>query len=143
VSGAQAHGRSAGTAATTIAAMPGARESRSRPAVRRRWAGIVLRSLHLVAVSWLALTLFGGAPQPAGAALLLVVSGAVLLVLELADRRIRLAELAGMVVLAKLGLTAAMVVWPAAAAWLFWALVFVSSLASHAPREWRHWPTRL
>ena len=128
---------------TTITAMPPAREPRSKPAAWRRWAGIVLRSLHLVAVSWLALALFGGTGPATAAALLLVASGVLLLALELDDRRIRLDELAGLVVLGKLGLSAAIAAWPAGAAWLFWALVFVSSLASHAPREWRHWPTKL
>lgn len=106
----------------------------------------MLRSLHLVAVSWLALALFGTGTEVAqrsAPAALLLASGIALLALELADRRIRLDELAGGIVLAKLALSAAMALRPAWAPWLFWVLVFVSSVSSHAPREWRHWPTKL
>lgn len=136
--------------------MPPPRAPRDQPAVWRRWGGIVLRSLHLVAVSWLAVALFGApmtdavdaasdgaTTQRVTAASLLVVSGLLLLALELADRRIRLDELAGGIVLAKLALGAAMALRPGWAPVLFWALVLASSVASHAPREWRHWPTKL
>jgi hypothetical protein len=63
--------------------------------------------------------------------------------LELADRRVRLDEAAGAVVLAKLAVAGAMVLWPGAALGLFWALLLVSSASSHMPRDWRHWPTKL
>lgn len=113
-----------------------------KPAVWRRWAGIVLRSLHLVAVSLLALAVHGlGVPGPLSAASWVLVSGALLLTLELADGRLRLSELAGMLVLLKLALVGLMV-WRGE--WLvplFWALLFISAIGSHAPRRWRHWPT--
>lgn len=113
----------------------------SKPPSWRRWAGVVLRSAHLVAVCVLAVALHGAPALLHGAALAMTVSGLVLTAIELADGRLSLAELAGMVVLAKLAASAAMAWRPDWAAWIFWPLVFVSSLASHAPRRWRHWPT--
>ncbi|MEY4748727.1 MAG: hypothetical protein RIQ60_941 [Pseudomonadota bacterium] len=116
---------------------------RQKAAAWRRWAGVALRSAHLAAVSWLAVALHAAHEHQHQAGLLLLLSGTALLVLELADRRVRLDELAGAVVLAKLAAVAAMLLWPGAALWLFWALLLVSSASSHMPRDWRHWPTKL
>jgi hypothetical protein len=104
---------------------------------------VALRSAHLAAVSWLAVALHAAPAQQHQAGLLLLVSGAALLVLELADRRVRLDEAAGAVVLAKLAAAGAMVLWPGAALWLFWGLLLVSSASSHMPKDWRHWPSKL
>jgi hypothetical protein len=116
---------------------------RQKAAAWRRWAGVALRSAHLAAVSWLAVALHAMPAQQHQAGLLLLVSGAALLVLELADRRVRLDEAAGAVVLAKLAAAGAMVLWPGVALWLFWGLLLVSSASSHMPKDWRHWPSRL
>jgi hypothetical protein len=104
-----------------------------------RWLSIAMRTLHLCAVAWTAAALLGAPVARNGALLLLAASGAAMLTLDLAGRRIRLDELAGAVVLAKLALVAAMWAWPSLATWLFWALVVASSLSSHAPRPVRHW----
>jgi hypothetical protein len=128
---------------SSVTPHPSLRPRTGKSAVWRRWLGIVLRSLHLVAVSLLALAVHGLAvPGPLSAAGWVLVSGALLLSLELADGRLRLLELAGLLVLAKLALVALMV-WRGE--WLtplFWGLLFVSAIGSHAPRRWRHWPTR-
>jgi hypothetical protein len=123
--------------------MPPKFAPRHKAAAWRRWAGVALRSAHLAAVSWLAVALHAAPAQQHQAGLLLLLSGAALLVLELADHRVRVDEAAGAVVLAKLVAAAAMVLWPGAALWLFWGLLLVSSASSHMPRDWRHWPTRL
>jgi hypothetical protein len=123
--------------------MPPKSSPRNKASAWRRWAGVALRSAHLAAVSWLAVALHAVPAQQHSAGLLLLASGSALLAIELADRRVRLDELAGAIVLAKLVLAGAMVLWPGAAPWLFWALLLVSSASSHMPRDWRHWPTKL
>jgi len=109
----------------------------AKPSEWRRWLGIALRSAHLVGVTLLGATLLG-APVPFGAALTLA-SGLGLLASELIDGRIALTELAGAVVLLKLALVAAMWAWPAAGVPLFWGLLVVSAVVSHAPKGLRHW----
>jgi hypothetical protein len=116
---------------------------------RNRWGaglrglGLLLRSGHLVAVSALAVVLHAQPEHRAVAAAALLLTGLALLALELADHRVALNEAAGAVVLGKLVAAGVMAWQPAWAAWIFWPLLFLSSLASHAPRRWRHWPTRL
>lgn len=110
-----------------------------RPAAWRRWLSIALRAAHLASVTGLGAVLLG-APLPllqAGAAVLC--SGVALLALEIADARLRCNELAGLVSLAKLAVVAWMVLDPAHAASLFWGVLCVSAVSSHAPRHWRHW----
>ena len=111
----------------------------AKPAAWRRWLSIALRALHLASVIGLGAVLLG-APLPllqAGAAVLC--SGVALLALELADARLRWNELAGLVSLAKLAVVAWMALDPARAASLFWGVLVVSAVSSHAPRHWRHW----
>lgn len=109
-----------------------------KPPEWRRWLGIALRAAHLAGVVLLGAALLGAPLAAAGAGLTLA-SGLALLASELADRRIALTELAGAVVLLKLLLVAAMLAWPAAALPLFWALLGLSALVSHAPKGLRHW----
>jgi hypothetical protein len=109
-----------------------------------RWTSIVLRSLHLAAAAWLAAALLGAplASWPAGATML--ASGLALFAADLAAGRIAVQELAGAWVVAKLGGVGWMLLDPERAPWLFFALLFGSSVFSHAPRELRHrplWPT--
>jgi hypothetical protein len=110
-----------------------------RPAAWRRWLGIVLRTVHLVGVTMMGAALSGAPTNYHAGALLTLVSGVALLFSELADRRVQLGELAGVVVLLKL----AVVTWIAFderhALPLFWALLIVSAVVSHAPRGLRHW----
>lgn len=109
-----------------------------KPAEWRRWLGIVLRTLHLAGVVWLGAALLG-APVGAGGGWLTLLSGLGLFASELIDGRVAVQELAGAVVVAKLGVVAAMLAWPAAALPLFWTLLMVSALSSHAPKGLRHW----
>lgn len=112
-----------------------------KPAEWRRWLGIVLRAAHIAGVVLLGASLLG-APVGSVGALLTLVSGLALLASELADRRVALTELAGAVVLLKLLLVAVMVAWPVAALPLFWGLLVLSALISHAPKGLRHWSPR-
>lgn len=117
--------------------MPPPARHRHLPAAWRRWLGIGLRSAHLAAMALMAVQLVGGLPVHGAAATLL--TGLALLASELADHRVHLLELAGTVVLFKLALVAGMVLWPAAAVPLFWAVLLLSAVVSHAPKGLRHW----
>jgi hypothetical protein len=101
----------------------------------------LLRAVHLVGVTLMGAELLGAATARGGAALTLA-SGVLLFASELADGRVRCRELAGGWVLAKLGLLALAVAVPRLAAAVFWTLLVVSAVLSHAPRDLRHWPRR-
>ena len=110
-----------------------------KPPAWRRWVAIVLRCAHLAGLVLLGAALLGAPLQLRDGALLTLLTGLALFVAELADTRIRLGELAGVVVLLKLGAVAWMALHPEAAPTLFWLVLVVSALMSHAPRPLRHW----
>jgi hypothetical protein len=114
---------------------------RAKPPEWRRWVGIVLRAAHLVGVTLMGAELLGAGAARSGAALTLA-SGILLFISELADGQVRWRELAGGWVLAKLGLLALAVAVPWLAAPVFWTVLVVSAVLSHAPRDLRHWPRR-
>jgi hypothetical protein len=105
----------------------------------RHWLGIALRTLHIAGVCLLAASLLGAGGIARHGAWLTLASGIALFASELADRRVRVGDFAGLVVVLKLALVAWMAWRPAAATALFWVAVAVSSVASHAPRRVRHW----
>lgn len=105
-----------------------------------RWLSIALRSLHLVAVVGLGAAVLAGHGLTRGPAVALLASGVALLLLDLRAGRIALGELAGAVVLAKLAALGWMAMDPAQSAWIFWTLLVASSVSSHAPKGFRHWP---
>jgi hypothetical protein len=116
------------------------RASGPKPAEWRRWLGIGLRTLHLMGVVWMGAGMLATPMQAGGAgAQLTLASGVALLVSELADGRIALRELAGALVLAKLAAVAWMAAGGAGALPLFWVVMAVSAISSHAPRGLRHW----
>jgi hypothetical protein len=111
-----------------------------KPAAWRRWAAIVLRTAHLVAVVLTGAMVLGVPHAASGhGPAALFISGMLLFAFELADDRVRLTELAGAVVVGKLVLCAWMLADPLRAEALFWGLLVVSGVASHAPRWLRHW----
>ena len=113
---------------------------RSRDAERVFAVGV--RSLHLAAVVALGAALLGAPLARDTAAAVTVGSGLLLLGLDLAARRIRIGELAGAVVLAKLA-AVAWIGFSAAGAALavpgFWVLLVLSSFSAHLPKGVRHW----
>jgi hypothetical protein len=111
----------------------------TKAAAWRRWLGIVLRTAHLAGVAWLGAALLGAPLAMFNGAAWVSASGVALLVIDSLDGRIRLLDLAGLVSLAKLGVVAWMALDPARAAQLFWVVLIVSALSSHAPRGLRHW----
>lgn len=115
--------------------------SRGEPsAAVERATAIALRTVHLVAVVALGAALLG-APRVSAAlaGATMVASGVLLLALDLRARRLVLREAAGLVVLVKVVATAWIAVDGAGASVLFWVLVVLSSLSSHAPKGVRHW----
>jgi hypothetical protein len=112
---------------------------RAKPPEWRRWVGILLRAAHLVGVTLMGAEMLGADLARGGAALTLA-SGALLFLSELADDRVRCRELAGGWVLAKLAMLALAVAVPRLAAPVFWTVLVVSAVLSHAPRNLRHWP---
>jgi hypothetical protein len=117
----------------------GAVAGRPKPAAWRRWLAIALRTGHTAGVVLLGAALYGAAvPHGLGGGLTLV-TGVALMVMERVDGRIRFRELAGAFALAKLAAVAWMALDGAAARALFWILLVLSGIVSHAPRPVRHW----
>lgn len=110
-----------------------------KPAAWRRWLSIALRSAHLASVVGFGAVLLGAPLPPLRAGAAVLASGVALLALETADSRLRWNELAGLVSLAKLAVVAWIALDPAHAPGLFWGVLCVSAVSSHAPRHWRHW----
>lgn len=106
-----------------------------------RWFAIVLRSVHLAGVVWLGGYVVMGQPVDRAPALLMLASGLLMLAMDLRAGRIALGEVAGGFVLVKLALVAWMALDTRQVSWIFWVLVVGSSIASHAPKGFRHWPT--
>ena len=117
-------------------------DAKTKPAAWRYALGIVLRTAHLAAVCLLAAQILGAGGWASNGAVLTLGSGIALFASELADRRMRLVELGGAVVMAKLALVGWMAVQPAVAPVVFWIALAVSGLVSHAPRWLRHWRPR-
>ena len=110
-----------------------------KPAAWRRWLGILLRTTHLSAVTLLGAALLGAPVATGSAATFTALSGAALLVIERFDGRILLGDLSGWVSLTKLAVVAWMAIDPARAPIVFWLVLVVSAISSHAPRGLRHW----
>lgn len=103
----------------------------------RRWLSISLRSLHLVGVVLLGVALLAGGDQKTAGSVVLG-TGLAIYGMDLWCNPKHFGELAGVFILTKLALVAAMLLFPAAAIPLFWTLVIASSLVSHAPGHFRH-----
>ena len=110
-----------------------------KPAAWRRWLAIGLRCAQRAGVVLLGASLLGAPLELRLGAGATLVTGIGLLMAECSDGRIRLAELAGIVALLKLAVVGWMMLDHGVAPLLFWLVVLVSGLVSHAPREWRHW----
>ena len=105
-----------------------------------RWLSVALRTAHLAGVVWVGAAVVAGQSVDPRATALMLASGVALLLAELRAGRMALLELAGAVVLLKLALMVWMALDARQAAWIFWTLLVVSSISSHAPKAWRHWP---
>lgn len=108
-----------------------------------RWIALLLRAGHLMAVVWLGAGLMGSAHPAALAGWVVLGTGVVLLTMDLAAARVRLDELAGAVIVLKLIAVALALLKPAWALSIFWCLMLLSVLSSHAPKAWRHRPLKV
>ncbi|MBL8329435.1 MAG: hypothetical protein JNJ71_11320 [Rubrivivax sp.] len=122
-------------------AAPRSKARRPKGSALERWTVIVLRSLHLAGVVWVGAAVLRGETASVLAAGLMALTGLAMLMLDLRARRLALRELAGIFVLLKLILVGWMVLDPRQAMWIFWVLLIASSITSHAPKGFRHWPT--
>jgi hypothetical protein len=114
--------------------------NRHKDSELERWAAIVLRSLHLAGVVWLGSHVVALRPVEPAAAWLMLCTGLLMLAMDLRARRMALGEVAGAFVLVKLALVAWIAWDPRQVVWLFWLLLVASSVVSHAPKGFRHWP---
>lgn len=106
----------------------------------RRWLSVLLRGAHLVAVIWFGAGVLLASPDAGatGAGIAVVLSGLALWLLDLWHRPAHLLEGAGLGMVLKLGLLAAMVAVPALRVPLFWVIVAWSAVFSHAPSSFRN-----
>lgn len=105
-----------------------------------RWAGIVMRALHMAAVVALGAALMG-APRVLPMSIVgstLLITGVMLFALELWKTRDHWRQVAGLAALAKLVLIVWMIADHARALPLFWVLLLWSTVFAHAPASLRH-----
>jgi hypothetical protein len=103
-----------------------------------RWANVVLRGVHLVALIGLGAALLGAPVAAVPAVAVVAASGAAMFALDLFYRPALLREAAGLAVLLKLALVGWMAVDAGARPALFWIVVAGSVLFAHAPASFRH-----
>ena len=106
-----------------------------------RWINVLLRTVHLLAVVALAARVLTGqadAPGTHSIAVVVVISGVTMFVLDFLRNPSHLREVAGVGVVLKIAMCIWMVLQPALLVPIFWALLLVSSLISHAPKNFRH-----
>ena len=109
-----------------------------KPPEWQRWANILARSVHLVAVVFLGASVLGAPLHGAAAAATAAASGLVMLALDVRKRSSHLTELAGATMLAKFALLAWMAADDAARPILFWLVLAASAVIAHAPAHIRH-----
>jgi hypothetical protein len=117
--------------------MPHQRD-RGRDFPGRRWFNLTLRTAHLAGIVLLGSALLGGGDPAAGAGLAFV-SGLAMFAGDVWANPGHLREVAGAGVLLKLALVAVMALAPALALPLFWGILVLSGVLSHAPGAVRHW----
>jgi hypothetical protein len=103
----------------------------------RRWLNLSLRAAHLAGIVLLGAALLGGGEIATGAGLTLL-SGLGMFVGDAWANPAHVREVAGFGVLVKLALVAVMALSPPVALPVFWGILVISTLLSHAPGALRH-----
>lgn len=103
----------------------------------KRWLNLSLRTVHVAGIVLLGGALLGGSDTTVGAWLTFV-SGLGMFASDTWTNPAQLREVAGFGVLFKLLLVAAMAIQPGLALGLFWLILVLSTLLSHAPGPLRH-----
>jgi len=115
--------------------------SRQRDNVRdfpgRRWLNLSLRTAHLAGIVLLGSALLG-AGEVTNGVWLTFFSGLGMFAGDAWANPAHVREIAGFGVLVKLGLVAVMALYPPGALPVFWAILVISTLLSHAPGSLRH-----
>lgn len=103
----------------------------------RRWLNLSLRTAHIAGIVLLGAALLGAGELPLGAWLTFI-SGLGMFAGDAWANPAHVREVAGLGVLVKLALVAVMALYPPASLPLFWTILVVSTLLSHAPGNLRH-----
>lgn len=103
----------------------------------RRWLNLCLRAAHLAGIVLLGSALLGVGEAGLGIWLTLI-SGLGMFAGDLWANPAHIREMAGFGVLLKLALVAVMAFHPPLARLLFWVILLLSTLLSHAPGALRH-----
>lgn len=114
---------------------------RSRSAIRdfpgKRWLNVALRTVHLGGLVLLGAALLGAGPVGPAAGVT-ALSGLAMFAIDTWANPAHLREVAGFGVLVKLLLVGLMATQPAWALSIFWLVLVLSTLLSHAPGAFRH-----
>lgn len=114
---------------------------RQREAIRdfpgKRWLNVVLRTIHLAGIVVLGGGLLGAGHVGLGAAITFL-SGLGMFAIDTWANPGHLREVAGFGMIIKLGLVGLMAIQPHVALPVFWLLLVLSTLLSHAPGAFRH-----
>lgn len=103
----------------------------------KRWVNVSLRTAHVFGVVLLGAALLGASPLTLGVWLTFI-PGLGMLLIDTWANPAHLRETAGVGVIVKLILVALMALQPAWALVLFWLVLAISMLLSHAPGAFRH-----
>lgn len=103
----------------------------------KRWLNVALRTVHLLGIVLFGAALLGAGSIPLGAALTLA-SGLAMFAVDTWANPAHLREVAGFGMLVKLALIALATVQATLALPVFWTLIVLSTLLSHAPGNFRH-----
>ena len=104
----------------------------------RRWANVLLRGAHLVAVILLGAALLGAQVEASAAVAAVAGSGLAMFALDIWHKPGHLRETSGIAVVVKLLLVGWMAVDASARFALFWLVVAGSAVFAHAPARFRH-----
>lgn len=103
----------------------------------KRWLNVALRTIHIAGLVLLGAALLGTGDLRHGA-LVTLVSGLVMFLIDTWANPAQLRETAGFGIIVKLLLVGLMVLFPAQAEPVFWLILVLSTLISHAPGPFRH-----
>lgn len=103
----------------------------------KRWLNLSLRTVHIGGLVLLGAALLGNAGAQASA-MVVVASGLGMFAIDTWANPAHLRETAGFGVLVKLLLVALMALQPGWALPLFWLVLVISTILSHAPAHFRH-----
>ncbi|PKO87301.1 MAG: hypothetical protein CVU16_15960 [Betaproteobacteria bacterium HGW-Betaproteobacteria-10] len=103
----------------------------------KRWFNLALRTVHLAGLILLGAALLGVGNINSGGAVVFV-SGLAMFIIDTWANPAHLREIAGFGVLLKLALVGLMTLAPTWALSIFWFVLALSTLLSHAPANFRH-----